>query len=162
MKNVFQLINFFFYRFGRSWKTTNWDTSRKYTLDWQLRRMYVNSKCTLLRHEKRCYKFDSNNCEYYHIEKINIHFGFVVDAMCCYEFLSRIASSALRVNCYQRGSCIEGPSALNSPFGHGSHSHNIRPLDNHLSEFFLLLIILMISIYFIYFTAFNNLGCLCS
>ena len=47
------------------------------------------------------------------------------------EFLSRIASSVLRVNCYQRGSCLGGPSAFNSPFGHGSRSHNIRPLDNH-------------------------------
>ena len=53
--------------------------------------------------------------------------------MLCYEFLSRIASSVLRVNCYQRGSCVGGPSAFNSPFGHGSRSHNIRPLDNHLS-----------------------------
>ena len=49
-----------------------------------------------------------------------------------YEFLSRIASSVLKVNCYQRGSCVGGPSAFNSPFGHGSRSHNIRPLDNHL------------------------------
>ena len=50
-----------------------------------------------------------------------------------YEFLSRIASSVLKVNCYQWGSCVGGPSAFNSPFGHGSRSHNIRPLDNHLS-----------------------------
>ena len=49
------------------------------------------------------------------------------------NFLSRIASSVLKVNCYQWGSCVGGPSASNSPFGHGSHSHNIRPLDNHLS-----------------------------
>ena len=51
-----------------------------------------------------------------------------------YEFLSRIASSVLKVNCYQWGSCIGGPSAFNSPFGHRSRSHNICPLDNHLSE----------------------------
>ena len=51
--------------------------------------------------------------------------------MLCYGFLSRIASSVLRV--LFRGSCIGGPSAFNSPFGHGSRSHNIRPLDNHLS-----------------------------
>ena len=49
-----------------------------------------------------------------------------------YEFLSRIASSVLRVNCYQRGSCVGGPSAFNSPFEHGSRSHNICPLDNNL------------------------------
>ena len=36
--------------------------------------------------------------------------------MLCYEFLSRIASSVLRVNCYQLGSCVGGPSAFNSPF----------------------------------------------
>ena len=53
--------------------------------------------------------------------------------MLCYEFLSRIASSVLRVNCYQWGSCVGGPSAFNSPFGHRSRSHNICPLDNHLS-----------------------------
>ena len=51
----------------------------------------------------------------------------------CYEFLSRIASSVLRVNCYQWGSCVGGPSAFNSPFGHRSRSKNICPLDNHLS-----------------------------
>ena len=39
--------------------------------------------------------------------------------MLCYEYLSRIASSVLRVNCYQRGSCVGGPSAFNFPFGHG-------------------------------------------
>ena len=50
-----------------------------------------------------------------------------------YEFLSRIASSVLKVNCYQWGSCVGGPSAFNSPFGHRSRSHNICPLDNHLS-----------------------------
>ena len=50
-----------------------------------------------------------------------------------YEFLSRIASSVLKVNCYQFGSCVRGPSAFNSPFGHRSRSHNICPLDNHLS-----------------------------
>ena len=33
----------------------------------------------------------------------------------CYEFLSRIASSVLRVNCYQRRSCAGGPIAFNSP-----------------------------------------------
>ena len=53
--------------------------------------------------------------------------------MLCYKFLSRMASSVLRVNCYQRGFCVGGSSAFNSPFGHGSRSHNIRPLDNHLS-----------------------------
>ena len=53
--------------------------------------------------------------------------------MLCYEFLSRIASSVLKVNCYQWGSCVGGPSAFNSPFGHRSRSHNICPLDNHLS-----------------------------
>ena len=52
--------------------------------------------------------------------------------MLCYEFLSRIASLVLRVNCYQRGSCVGGPSAFNSPFGHGSRSRNIRLLDNHV------------------------------
>ena len=52
--------------------------------------------------------------------------------MICYEFLSRIASSILRVNCFQRVSCVGGPSAFNSPFGHRSRSHNIRLLDNHL------------------------------
>ena len=51
----------------------------------------------------------------------------------CYEFLSKIASSVLKVNCYQWGSCVRGPSAFNSPFGHRSRSHNICPLDNHLS-----------------------------
>ena len=51
----------------------------------------------------------------------------------CYEFLSRIASSVLKVNCYRWGSCVGGPSAFNSPFGHRSRSHNICPLDNHLS-----------------------------
>ena len=51
--------------------------------------------------------------------------------MLCYEFLSRIVSSALRVNCCQWGSCVGGPSAFNSPFGHGSRLHNIRPLDNN-------------------------------
>ena len=50
-----------------------------------------------------------------------------------YEFLSRIVSSVIRVNCYQWGSCVGGPSAFNSPFEHRSHSHNIRQLDNHLS-----------------------------
>ena len=50
-----------------------------------------------------------------------------------YEFLSRIASSVLKVNCYQWGSCVGGPSVFNSPFGHRSRSHNICPLDNHLS-----------------------------
>ena len=34
--------------------------------------------------------------------------------MLCYEFLSRIASSVLKVNCYQRGSCVGGTSAFNS------------------------------------------------
>ena len=53
--------------------------------------------------------------------------------MLCYEFLSRIASSVLRVNCYQWGSCGGGPNAFNSPFGHRSRSHNICPLDNHLA-----------------------------
>ena len=53
--------------------------------------------------------------------------------MLCYEFLSRIASTVLKVNCYQWGSCVGGPSAFNSPFGHRSRSHNICPLDNHLS-----------------------------
>ena len=53
--------------------------------------------------------------------------------MLCYEFLSGIASSVLKVNCYQWGSCVGGPSAFNSPFGHRSRSHNICPLDNHLS-----------------------------
>ena len=52
--------------------------------------------------------------------------------MLCYEFLSRVASSVLRVNCYQRGSCVGCPSAFNSPCGYGSRSRNIRPLDNHL------------------------------
>ena len=52
--------------------------------------------------------------------------------MLCYEFLSGIASRVLKVNCYQRGPCVGGPSAFNSPFGHRSHSHNIRLLDNHL------------------------------
>ena len=33
----------------------------------------------------------------------------------------------------ERGSCVGGSSAFNSPFGHGSRSHNIRSLDNHLS-----------------------------
>ena len=51
---------------------------------------------------------------------------------CCYKFLFRLASSVLRVNCYQRGSCVGGPSMFNSPFGQGSRSRNIRPLDNHL------------------------------
>ena len=37
------------------------------------------------------------------------------------------------MNCYQWGSCVRGPSAFNSPFGHRSRSHNICPLDNHLS-----------------------------
>ena len=32
----------------------------------------------------------------------------------------------------KQGSCVGGPSAFNSPFGHRSRSHNIRPLDNHL------------------------------
>ena len=41
-------------------------------------------------------------------------------------------SSVIRVNCYQQGSCVEGPSAFISPFGHWSRSHNIRPLNNHL------------------------------
>ena len=50
-----------------------------------------------------------------------------------YEFLSRIAFSVLKVNCYQWGSCVGGPSAFNFPFGHRSHSHSICPLDNHLS-----------------------------
>ena len=49
-----------------------------------------------------------------------------------YEFLSRIASSVLKVNCYQRGSCVGGSSAFNSPFGHRSRSRNICSLDNHL------------------------------
>ena len=40
----------------------------------------------------------------------------------CYEFLSRIASSVLRVKCYQRGSCVGGPSAFNFPFGLGCGS----------------------------------------
>ena len=35
--------------------------------------------------------------------------------MLCYEFLSKIASSVLRVNCYQRGSCAGGSTAFNSP-----------------------------------------------
>ena len=50
-----------------------------------------------------------------------------------YEFLSRISSSVLKVNCYQWGSCVGRPSVFNSPFGHRSRSHNICPLDNHLS-----------------------------
>ena len=50
----------------------------------------------------------------------------------CYEFLSRIASSVLKVNCYQRGSCVGGPSAFNSSFGYGSRVHNISQLDNRL------------------------------
>ena len=56
-----------------------------------------------------------------------------VDSRCllCYEFLFRIAFSS-QGDCYQRGSCIGCPSALNSPFGHGSRSRNILPLDNHL------------------------------
>ena len=58
---------------------------------------------------------------------------FYDSTLLCYEFLSRIASSVLRVKCYQRGSCVGGPSAFNSPFEHGSRSHNIRPQDNHLS-----------------------------
>ena len=42
------------------------------------------------------------------------------------------ASLVLRLNCHQQGSCVGGPIAFNSPFRHGSRSHNIRPLDNHL------------------------------
>ena len=37
------------------------------------------------------------------------------------------------MNCYQWGSCVGGLIAFNSPFGHRSRSHNICPLDNHLS-----------------------------
>ena len=48
-------------------------------------------------------------------------------------FIQDIASSVLKVNCYQWGSCVGSPSAFNSPFGHRSRSHNICPLDNHLS-----------------------------
>ena len=51
--------------------------------------------------------------------------------MLCYEFLSSIASSVLKVNCYRWESCVGGSSAFNSPFRHRSYSHNIRPLDNH-------------------------------
>ena len=65
----------------------------------------------------------------------------------CYEFLSRIASSVLRVNCYQRESCVRGPSAFNSPFGHGSRSHNIRQLDNHLSGLSISVSIISITIF---------------
>ena len=36
------------------------------------------------------------------------------DVMLCYGFISRIASSVLKVNCYQWGSCVGGPSVLNS------------------------------------------------
>ena len=49
------------------------------------------------------------------------------------NFLSRIASSVLKENCYQRESCVGGPSVFKFPFGHRSRSHNICPLDNHLS-----------------------------
>ena len=59
----------------------------------------------------------------------DIQHGYV---MFCYAFLSRIASSVLKVNCYQWGSCVGGPSAFNSPFGHRSHSRS--PLNNHLSD----------------------------
>ena len=59
--------------------------------------------------------------------------SFMLCYVLCYEFLSRIASSVLKVNCYQWGSCVGGPSAFNSPFGNRSRSHNISPLDNHLS-----------------------------
>ena len=51
----------------------------------------------------------------------------------CYEFLSRIASSVLKVNCYQWESCVGGPSAFNFLFRYRSRSHNICHLDNHLS-----------------------------
>ena len=55
-----------------------------------------------------------------------------ISVMLCYKFLSRIASSFLRVNCYQRASYVGGPGTFNSLFGHGIRPHNIRPLDNHL------------------------------
>ena len=48
-------------------------------------------------------------------------------------FIQDSSSSVLRLNCYQRRFCVRGPSAFNSPFGHGSRSLNIRPLDIHLS-----------------------------
>ena len=59
------------------------------------------------------------------------HFKFTQSTVLCYE--SRIAFSVLKVNCYQWESCVGGPSAFNSPFGHRNRSHNICPLDNHLS-----------------------------
>ena len=62
-----------------------------------------------------------------------------------YEFLSRIASSVLKVNCYQWGSCVGGPSAFNSPFGHRSHSHSICLLDNQLSDLSITLSSLVLS-----------------
>ena len=34
--------------------------------------------------------------------------------MLCYKFLSRIASSVFRMNCYQWGSCVRGSSAFSS------------------------------------------------
>ena len=51
----------------------------------------------------------------------------------CYESLSRIASSVLKVNCYQWGSCVGSVSAFNSPLEHRRRSHNICPPDSHLS-----------------------------
>ena len=47
-------------------------------------------------------------------------------------FIQDIASSVLRVNCYQRGSCVGGSSAFSSPF-----KHNIRPLDNQPPSWFI-------------------------
>ena len=79
----------------------------------------------------------------------------------CYGLLFRIASSVLRVNCYQWGSCVGGPSPFNSPFGHRSRSHNIRLLDNHLSGLSISLSSLALSWVnrLPFFTSLVRLGC---
>ena len=46
-----------------------------------------------------------------HGVKINTGINLVYVMLCYVDFLSRIASLVLKVNCYQWGSCVGGPSA---------------------------------------------------
>ena len=73
-----------------------------------------------------------NQFHSYNFSSFPLHFQ-IYYVMLRYEFLSKIAFSFLRVSCYQRGSCVGGPVRLIPHFGDGSRSHNIFPLDNHLS-----------------------------
>ena len=47
--------------------------------------------------------------------------------MLCYEYLSRIAYSVIRLNCYRRGSCVEGPVVRLIPHSDTGVAHASPP-----------------------------------